>query len=64
LIREVTIETNDSTGDGTTIASVLGLIEELRRKSKPAKGRDDIKIVVSMSAGNDDFIFQGKHRLR
>jgi hypothetical protein len=49
LIREVTIKTNDSTGDRTTTASVLGLIEELRRKSKPAKGRDDIKVVVSMS---------------
>jgi chaperonin GroEL (HSP60 family) len=56
LIQEVTIKTNDSAGDGRAIASFLGLIEELRRNSKPVKGWDDIKVVVAMSVGNDDFV--------
>jgi len=36
--------------------TVQGLIEELKRKSRPVKGRDDIKAVASISAGNDDFV--------
>ncbi|GLJ16239.1 hypothetical protein SUGI_0272680 [Cryptomeria japonica] len=36
--------------------TVRGLLEELRRKSKPVKGRKDIKAVASISSGNDDFV--------
>ncbi|EOA26360.1 hypothetical protein CARUB_v10022881mg [Capsella rubella] len=36
--------------------TVLGLIEELQKKARPVKGRDDIKAVASISAGNDDLI--------
>ncbi|CAI9105013.1 OLC1v1003842C1 [Oldenlandia corymbosa var. corymbosa] len=36
--------------------TVLGLIEELEKKSRPVKGRDDIKAVASISAGNDESI--------
>lgn len=36
--------------------TVQGLIEELKRKSRPVKGREDIKAVASISAGNDDFV--------
>ncbi|KAG0607804.1 hypothetical protein M758_8G056400 [Ceratodon purpureus] len=38
--------------DKTTAA----LVEELKRQARPVKGRDDIKAVASISAGNDDFI--------
>ncbi|PHU03953.1 RuBisCO large subunit-binding protein subunit alpha, chloroplastic [Capsicum chinense] len=36
--------------------TVLGLIEELEKKARPVKGRDDIKAIASISAGNDDTI--------
>ncbi|KAL1209524.1 Chaperonin 60 subunit alpha 1 [Cardamine amara subsp. amara] len=36
--------------------TVQGLIEELQKKARPVKGRDDIKAVASISAGNDDLI--------
>ncbi|GAA0162863.1 hypothetical protein LIER_18864 [Lithospermum erythrorhizon] len=36
--------------------TVLGLIEELEKKSRPVKGRDDIKAIASISAGNDESI--------
>ncbi|KAM3692406.1 hypothetical protein ACJW30_08G085800 [Castanea mollissima] len=36
--------------------TVLGLIEELEKKARPVKGRDDIKAVATISAGNDDLI--------
>ncbi|KAK4763300.1 hypothetical protein SAY86_009068 [Trapa natans] len=36
--------------------TVLGLVEELEKKSRPVKGRDDIKAVATISAGNDDLI--------
>ncbi|KVI00130.1 Chaperonin Cpn60 [Cynara cardunculus var. scolymus] len=36
--------------------TVLGLIEELEKKARPVKGRDDIKAIASISAGNDDII--------
>ncbi|CAI0452879.1 unnamed protein product [Linum tenue] len=36
--------------------TVLGLIEELEKKSRPVKGRDDIKAVATISAGNDELI--------
>lgn len=36
--------------------TVQGLIEELKSKSRPVKGREDIKAVASISAGNDDFV--------
>ncbi|MCD7460313.1 Chaperonin 60 subunit alpha 1, chloroplastic [Datura stramonium] len=36
--------------------TVLGLIEELEKKARPVKGRDDIKAIASISAGNDDSI--------
>lgn len=36
--------------------TVQGLVEELKRKSRPVKGREDIKAVASISAGNDDFV--------
>nr|GEV11189.1 RuBisCO large subunit-binding protein subunit alpha [Tanacetum cinerariifolium] len=79
-------KTNDSTGDGTTTASVLtreiiklgllsvtssanpvslkkgidktvlGLIEEAEKRARPVKGRDDIRAIASISAGNDDVI--------
>ncbi|XP_071717782.1 ruBisCO large subunit-binding protein subunit alpha [Rutidosis leptorrhynchoides] len=36
--------------------TVLGLIEELEKRSRPVKGRDDIRAIASISAGNDDVI--------
>ncbi|VVA30550.1 PREDICTED: chaperonin [Prunus dulcis] len=36
--------------------TVHGLIEELENKSRPVKGRDDVKAVASISAGNDEYI--------
>lgn len=36
--------------------TVLALIEELEKKARPVKGRDDIKAVATISAGNDEFI--------
>ncbi|CAL9234605.1 unnamed protein product [Arabidopsis halleri] len=36
--------------------TVQGLIEELQKKARPVKGRDDIRAVASISAGNDDLI--------
>nr|KJB83860.1 hypothetical protein B456_013G268400 [Gossypium raimondii] len=36
--------------------TVQSLIEELEKKARPVKGRDDIKAVASISAGNDDLI--------
>ncbi|KAH0746833.1 hypothetical protein KY285_008490 [Solanum tuberosum] len=36
--------------------TVLGLIEELEKKARPVKGRDDIKAIASISAGNDESI--------
>lgn len=36
--------------------TVQGLVEELKTKSRPVKGREDIKAVASISAGNDDFV--------
>ncbi|GLT54403.1 hypothetical protein SLA2020_276050 [Shorea laevis] len=44
LIQEVASKMNDLAGDG------------LKKKSVPVKGRDDIKAVASISAGNDEFI--------
>jgi chaperonin GroL len=32
------------------------LVSELRKKAKPVQGRDDIKAVASISAGNDDSV--------
>ncbi|KAJ0817502.1 putative chaperonin Cpn60/TCP-1 family, groEL-like apical domain superfamily [Helianthus annuus] len=36
--------------------TVLGLVEELGKRARPVKGRDDIKAIASISAGNDDVI--------
>ncbi|CAA7410569.1 unnamed protein product [Spirodela intermedia] len=36
--------------------TVLGLVDELEKRSRPVKGRSDIKAVASISAGNDEFI--------
>jgi len=36
--------------------TVAGLVEELKSKARPVKGRADIKAVASISAGNDDFV--------
>ncbi|KAL4324135.1 hypothetical protein GQ457_11G019750 [Hibiscus cannabinus] len=36
--------------------TVQRLVEELEKKARPVKGRDDIKAVASISAGNDDLI--------
>ncbi|OIS96575.1 PREDICTED: ruBisCO large subunit-binding protein subunit alpha [Nicotiana attenuata] len=36
--------------------TVLGLIEELEKMARPVKGRDDIKAIASISAGNDESI--------
>ncbi|XP_057510491.1 chaperonin 60 subunit alpha 2, chloroplastic-like isoform X1 [Actinidia eriantha] len=36
--------------------TVKELVNVLRHKSCPVKGRDDIKAIASISAGNDDFI--------
>ncbi|RWR97185.1 ruBisCO large subunit-binding protein subunit alpha [Cinnamomum micranthum f. kanehirae] len=36
--------------------TVQALVEELEKKSRPIKGRDDVKAVASISAGNDEFI--------
>ncbi|GFS30922.1 chaperonin-60alpha [Actinidia rufa] len=36
--------------------TVQGLVEELEKKARPIKGRDDIKAIASISAGNDEII--------
>ncbi|PIN18129.1 Mitochondrial chaperonin, Cpn60/Hsp60p [Handroanthus impetiginosus] len=36
--------------------TVQGLVDELERKARPIKGRDDIKAIASISAGNDESI--------
>ncbi|KAK1398400.1 ruBisCO large subunit-binding protein subunit alpha [Heracleum sosnowskyi] len=36
--------------------TVLALIEELEKKARPVQGRDDIKAIASISAGNDEII--------
>ncbi|KAL6979365.1 hypothetical protein U1Q18_021030 [Sarracenia purpurea var. burkii] len=36
--------------------TVQGLVVELEKKSRPVKGRDDIKAIASISAGNDEII--------
>ncbi|GLU02524.1 hypothetical protein SLE2022_197720 [Rubroshorea leprosula] len=36
--------------------TVQGLVEELEKRARPIKGRDDIKAVASISAGNDELI--------
>ncbi|XP_076896594.1 ruBisCO large subunit-binding protein subunit alpha-like [Bidens hawaiensis] len=36
--------------------TVLGLVEELEKRARAVKGRDDIKAIASISAGNDDII--------
>ncbi|XP_031100536.1 ruBisCO large subunit-binding protein subunit alpha-like [Ipomoea triloba] len=36
--------------------TVLGLVDELENKARPVKGRDDIKAIASISAGNDEDI--------
>lgn len=36
--------------------TVQGLIVELEKRARPVKGRDDIKAIASISAGNDEII--------
>ncbi|CAM6092427.1 unnamed protein product [Calypogeia fissa] len=36
--------------------TIAGLIVELRKRAKPVQGRDVIKAVATISAGNDDFV--------
>uniref|UniRef100_A0A1J3D4F0 RuBisCO large subunit-binding protein subunit alpha, chloroplastic n=1 Tax=Noccaea caerulescens TaxID=107243 RepID=A0A1J3D4F0_NOCCA len=36
--------------------TVAGLIEELEKKARPVKGRNDIKAVATISAGNDELV--------
>ncbi|KAK8581446.1 hypothetical protein V6N13_144473 [Hibiscus sabdariffa] len=36
--------------------TVQELVEELEKRARPVKGRDDIKAVASISSGNDDLI--------
>ncbi|GFQ03794.1 rubisco large subunit-binding protein subunit alpha chloroplastic [Phtheirospermum japonicum] len=36
--------------------TVQGLVDELENKARPIKGRDDIKAIASISAGNDESI--------
>ncbi|KAF6151256.1 hypothetical protein GIB67_002955 [Kingdonia uniflora] len=36
--------------------TVIGLIAELEKKARPIKGREDVKAVASISAGNDEDI--------
>ncbi|KAL9416268.1 hypothetical protein AB3S75_039458 [Citrus x aurantiifolia] len=36
--------------------TVHGLVEELEKRARPIEGRDDIKAVATISAGNDDLI--------
>ncbi|XP_076917528.1 ruBisCO large subunit-binding protein subunit alpha-like [Bidens hawaiensis] len=36
--------------------TVLGLVDELEKRARAVKGRDDIKAIASISAGNDDII--------
>ncbi|KAH9327602.1 hypothetical protein KI387_007780 [Taxus chinensis] len=36
--------------------TVQGIVQELEKKARPVKGREDIKAIASISAGNDDFV--------
>ncbi|XP_047319590.1 ruBisCO large subunit-binding protein subunit alpha [Impatiens glandulifera] len=36
--------------------TIQALVEELEKKARPVKGREDIKAIASISAGNDDAI--------
>uniref|UniRef100_A0A0C9S9Q0 TSA: Wollemia nobilis Ref_Wollemi_Transcript_7190_2425 transcribed RNA sequence n=1 Tax=Wollemia nobilis TaxID=56998 RepID=A0A0C9S9Q0_9CONI len=36
--------------------TVERLVEELEKKARPVKGRDDIKAIATISSGNDDFV--------
>ncbi|CAO2812989.1 unnamed protein product [Amaranthus hypochondriacus] len=36
--------------------TIQGLVEELEKKARPVNGREDIKAIASISAGNDDLI--------
>ncbi|XP_019188982.1 PREDICTED: ruBisCO large subunit-binding protein subunit alpha [Ipomoea nil] len=36
--------------------TIQGLVDELENKARPVKGRDDIKAIASISAGNDEAI--------
>ncbi|CAA7399034.1 unnamed protein product [Spirodela intermedia] len=36
--------------------TVQGLVEELEKRSRPVKGRDDVKAIASISAGNDESV--------
>eukprot|EP00252_Welwitschia_mirabilis_P019801 TRINITY_DN468_c0_g1_i1.p1 TRINITY_DN468_c0_g1~~TRINITY_DN468_c0_g1_i1.p1 ORF type:complete len:590 (+),score=147.67 TRINITY_DN468_c0_g1_i1:206-1975(+) len=36
--------------------TVEGIVEELERKARPVKGREDIKAVATISAGNEEFV--------
>ncbi|CAK9267343.1 unnamed protein product [Sphagnum jensenii] len=36
--------------------TVAGVIEELKQRARPVQGREDIKAVASISAGNDDIV--------
>ncbi|KAH7862131.1 hypothetical protein Vadar_000436 [Vaccinium darrowii] len=58
LIREVASKTNDSAvsikkGIDKTVQA---LVVELEKQARPVKGRDDIKAIASISAGNDEII--------
>ncbi|XP_056696177.1 ruBisCO large subunit-binding protein subunit alpha, chloroplastic isoform X4 [Spinacia oleracea] len=36
--------------------TILGLIEELEKRARPVNGREDIKAIATISAGNDELI--------